>query len=74
MIFNEIKYHVNTSLGLVGGCIPYIPPVSAPGIVWTLKQTENMHEHWFVSFRQQEHAFLGSALHFIQITWFTSVA
>jgi len=28
MIFNEIKCHVNTSLGLVGGCIP---PVSAPG-------------------------------------------
>jgi len=27
MIFNEIKCHVNTSLGLVGGCIP---PVSAP--------------------------------------------
>jgi len=22
MIFNEIKCHVNTSLGLVGGCIP----------------------------------------------------
>jgi len=27
MIFNEIKGHVNTCLGLVGGCIP---PVSAP--------------------------------------------
>jgi len=27
MIFNEIKHHVNTSLGLVGGCIP---TVSAP--------------------------------------------
>jgi len=26
MIFNEIKCHVNTSLGLVGGCIPCIPP------------------------------------------------
>jgi len=26
MSFNEIKFHVNTSLGLVGGCIPYIPP------------------------------------------------
>jgi len=25
MIFNEIKCHVNTSLGLVGGCIPCIP-------------------------------------------------
>jgi len=31
MIFNEIKCHVNTSLGLVGGCIPCIPPVSVPG-------------------------------------------
>jgi len=31
MNFNEIKWHVNTSLGLVGGCIPCIPPVSAPG-------------------------------------------
>jgi len=30
MIFNEIKCHVNTSLDLVGGCIPCIPPVSAP--------------------------------------------
>jgi len=26
IIFNEIKCHVNTSLGLVGGCIPCIPP------------------------------------------------
>jgi len=25
MIFNEIKCHVNTSLDLVGGCIPCIP-------------------------------------------------
>jgi len=32
-----------------------------------------MHGHWFISFRQQEHAFLGNALHFIQITWFTYV-
>jgi len=28
MIFNEIKCHVNTSLGLVGDASP--PPVSAP--------------------------------------------
>jgi len=27
-----------------------------------------MHGHWFVSLGQQEHAFLGSALHFIQKT------
>jgi len=34
MIFNEIKCHVNTSLGLVGGCIPCIPhPVSAPAFI-----------------------------------------
>jgi len=26
MSFNEIKCHVNSSLGLVGGCIPCIPP------------------------------------------------
>jgi len=26
MILNEIKCHVNTSLGLVGGCILCIPP------------------------------------------------
>jgi len=32
MSFNEIKCHVNISLGLVGGCIPCIPPVSAPGL------------------------------------------
>ena len=40
MIFNEIKYHVNTSLGLVGGCIPCIPPVSAPAFTfkWKLKK------------------------------------
>jgi len=30
MIFNEIRCHVNTSLGLVGGCIPCIPPLSTP--------------------------------------------
>jgi len=34
MIFNEIKCHVNTFLGLVGRCIPYIPPVSAPAQVY----------------------------------------
>jgi len=27
----EIKCHVNTSLGLVGGMHPLHPPVSAPG-------------------------------------------
>jgi len=27
MIFNEIKCHVDTSLVLVGGCIPCIPPL-----------------------------------------------
>jgi len=31
MIFNEIKCHVNTTLGLVGGSIPCILPVSGPG-------------------------------------------
>jgi len=28
-----------------------------------------MHGHWFISLREQDHAFLGSALHFTQITW-----
>jgi len=32
MIFNEIQCHANTSLGLVGGCIPCIP-VSAPVLI-----------------------------------------
>jgi len=32
-----------------------------------------MHGHWFISLGQQERAFLGSTLHFIQITWFTYV-
>jgi len=32
-----------------------------------------MHGHWFVSLGQQEHALIDSALHFIQITWFTYV-
>jgi len=27
-----------------------------------------MHGHWFISLGQQKHAYLGSALHFIQIT------
>jgi len=30
MIFNEIKCHVNTCLGLVGDAFPASPPVSAP--------------------------------------------
>jgi len=36
-----------------------------------LKQIGNMHGHWFICLGEQEHSFLGSALHFIQITWFT---
>jgi len=38
-----------------------------------LKQIENIHKLWFISLGQQEHAFLGTVLHFIQITWFTYV-
>jgi len=36
MIFNELNCHVNTSLGLVGGCIPCIPPLCPrlPGWSW----------------------------------------
>jgi len=32
-----------------------------------------MYGQWFIAFGQQEHAFLGSALQFIEITWFTYV-
>jgi len=32
-----------------------------------------MHVHWFISLREQDHAFLRSALHFIQTIWFTYV-
>jgi len=32
-----------------------------------------MHGHWFIYLGQQEHGFLGCALHFIQITLFTYV-
>jgi len=42
-------------------------------MVLTLKQIESMRGYWFVSLGQQEHAFLGSALHFIQISCFTYV-
>jgi len=35
-------------------------------IQFGLKEIENMHGHWFISFGQEEHAFLGSGLHFIQ--------
>jgi len=38
-----------------------------------LKQIESMHGHWFISLREQDHAFLGGALYFIQIPWFTYV-
>jgi len=47
--------------------------VSNTYTVFRLKQIESMHGHWFISLREQGHAFLGSALHFIQITWFTYV-
>jgi len=32
-----------------------------------------MHRQWFISLVQQKHAFSGSTLYFIQITWFTYV-
>jgi len=38
MIFNEIKCHVSTFLGLVGDASPASPPVSAPDSeLWELK-------------------------------------
>jgi len=41
--------------------------------VFRLKQVKNVHGHWFISLREQGHALLGSALHFMQITWFTCI-
>jgi len=41
--------------------------------LFRLKQVESMHGHWFISLLKQDHAFLGSLLHFIQITWFTYI-
>jgi len=38
-----------------------------------LKQIESIHGHCFISLGQQEHAILGSASYFIQITCFTYV-
>jgi len=32
-----------------------------------------MHGYWFISLPEQDHEFLGSAFHFIQIPWFTHV-
>jgi len=43
MIFNEIKCHVNTSLGLVGNASPAYPPVSAPV---TLPGPWTTYEQW----------------------------
>jgi len=40
-------------------------------LVWSKLKTCMDIGHWFISLRQQEHAFLGSALDFIQITWCT---
>jgi len=39
--------------------------------LFRLKQIESMHGHWFISLPEQDYEFLGSALHFIQIPWFT---
>jgi len=33
---------------------------------WLEVNWKHAHRHWFISLRQQDHAFLGSALHFIQ--------
>jgi len=38
MILNEIKCHVNTSLGLVGGMHPVLPPL-CPRLPQTLAET-----------------------------------
>jgi len=47
MILNEIKCHVNTFLGLVGGCIPYIPPcvrACLPPVSYATDQVHFKHE------------------------------
>jgi len=41
--------------------------------LFRFKQTESMHGHCLISLREQDHEFLGSALHFIHIPWFTYV-
>jgi len=46
MSFNEIKCHVNTSLGLVGGCIPCIPPCVR---AWSLSQPGPPHILWHIN-------------------------
>jgi len=59
IIFNEIKYHVNTSLGLVGGCTPCIPPVSAPVFyAMTLSpHKRQFHDFWISSHKRLFHNF-----------------
>ena len=47
--------------------------ISKKYTLFRLKQIESIHGHWFISLREQDHAFAGSALHFIQIPWFTYV-
>ena len=53
MIFNETKCRVNTSLGLVGGCIPCIPPPCVRA--WTSCATphsiymDNAEEYWITA-------------------------
>ena len=48
-------------------------PKLEQNIYLCLKQIESMHGRWLISLGQQEHAFLSSASHFIQITWLTYV-
>jgi len=47
--------------------------ISKTYVVFRLKQIESMHGDWFISLREQDHAFLDSALDVIQITWSTYV-
>ena len=41
--------------------------------LFRLKQIESMYGYWLISLREEDHAFFGSTLHFIQITWFSYV-
>jgi len=52
MIFNEIKCHVNTSLGLVGRCIP---PVSAPVHSFCYPSKSKRLDYHFVSDLRNNH-------------------
>ena len=56
MIFNEIKCHVNTSLGLVGDASPASPTVSAP--VHSITFASRYKKHYDVTEAQVAYKFV----------------